>query len=457
MYIGTVTNWLPEIARSERPYYRALADAMARDIAAGRLRPGARLPPQRDLAHTLGVTVPTITRAYALAARRGLVDGTVGRGTFVRAPLSADPIDAAVDLSINAVPPHAHLGDLAARLELPVDAGLRASLLGYPPRAGLDAHRDAGARWIARRGVRVSPDRVLVTAGAQHALVVALASVTTPGDTLLVEELTYGGLIEAARLLGLTLHAVAMDPHGIQPNALERAARETAARVVVLQPVIHNPTGMTMTPERRHAVAAVVQSAALHVIEDDIYGFLAPETPPLVTELEQPWTYLTSLSKSVVAGVRVGYVAVSAHGTPPAERALHATTIAASPVTAELATGFILDGTADRIVEWKRQELSARQGLARAILPGLHAETHPASPHVWWPLPRHWKAGDFVNAARTRGILLGAPESFLGRPGATPRAVRLCLGSPATRERLTEALQTLRELAESVPSRAPLV
>jgi DNA-binding transcriptional MocR family regulator len=452
-----VTTWLPEISRVERPYYRALADAMARDIAAGRLPPGARLPPQRDLAHALGVTVPTVTRAYALAARRGLVDGTVGRGTFVRPPLSAEALDAPIDLSVNAVPPHAHLGELASRLELPVDAGVRATLLAYPPRAGLERHREAGAAWMGRRGVRVPPDRVLVTGGAQHALVVALAGVTTPGDTLLVEELTYGGLIEAARLLGLRLHAVAMDPHGIQPPALERAARETGARVVVLQPVIHNPTGVTMTAERRRAVASVVAREGLHVIEDDIYGFLAPETPPLVTELAQPWTYLTSLSKSVVAGIRVGYLAVPVSGVSLAERAVWATTVAASPITAELAAGLILDGTADGIVTWKRGELGARQGLARQTLPGLHAGTHPASPHVWWPLPRHWKAGDFIGAARTRGILLGAPEGFLGRPGATPRAVRLCLGPPATRERLTGALEALRDLAESVPSRAPLV
>jgi DNA-binding transcriptional MocR family regulator len=221
--------------------------------------------------------------------------------------------------------------------------------------------------------------------------------------------------------------------------------------------VIHNPTGMTMTAERRRAVAGVAAREGLHVIEDDIYGFLAPETPPLVSELEQPWTYLTSLSKSVVAGIRVGFVAVSGAGVPLAERAVWATTVAASPVTAELATGLILDGTADRIALWKREELVARQALAREVLPGIHGGTHPASPHVWWPLPRHWKAGDFVGSARTKGILLGAPEGFLGRPGATPRAVRLCLGTPATRERLADALRTLRALAESVPSRAPLV
>jgi DNA-binding transcriptional MocR family regulator len=449
--------WLPQIPPDARPFYRTLADIMAKDIAAGRLVAGQRLPPQRDLAEALGVTVPTITRAYALAARRGLIDGTVGRGTFVRPPLSADVADAPIDLSVNAVPAHAHLGELAARLELPADAGRRAMLLAYPPRAGLDTHRAAGAAWLARRGVHVPADQVLVTSGAQHALVVALASVTRPGDTILVEELTYGGLIEAARLLGLSLHAVGMDTEGAQANAIERAFAETGARVAVLQPVIHNPTGVTMSAARRSAVAEVAARHGLHVIEDDIYGFLAPETAPLVTVLDSPWTYLTSLSKSVVAGVRVGYIAVPAGQTTTAERSIWATEIASSPITAELATALIDDGIADAVVAWKREELAARQALAREMLPGLHREAHAASPHVWWPLPRHWRAGDFVNAARARGILLGAPEGFLGRPGATPRAVRLCLGPPATRERLAGALASLRELAASVPARAPLV
>ena len=76
---------------------------------------------------------------------------------------------------------------------------------------------------------------------------------------------------------------------------------------------------------------------------------------------------------------------------------------------------------------------------------------------MWWPLPRPWRAADFVGAARGRGIVLGPTDGFLGQPGATPRAVRLCLGPPATRDRLRQALKTLRDLAASTPSGASLV
>jgi DNA-binding transcriptional MocR family regulator len=448
--------WAPALDPGQRPIYRALADALGRDVVAGRLAPGDRLPPQRDLADALGVTVPTITRAYALAARRGWITGEVGRGTFVRPPLGVEAGDV-LDLSINALPPHPFLGDLAARLEFPADAARRAALLGYPPYAGRDEHRAAGAAWLARRGVRLPSSRVLVTGGAQHAIVGALAGVASPGDTLLVEELTYTGLLDAARLLGLSLAAVSMDAEGLRPDALDRAARATGARVVALQPVIHNPTGLTMPPARRRAIAEVVARHGLHVIEDDIYGFLAPDMPPLAAELATPWTYVTSLSKSVVAGVRIGFVGVPDAVAARSLRGLWATSIATSPLSAEIACTLIADGLADRIVAWKRDEMRARQAMARETLPGVHPAVHPASPHLWWPLPRPWRAGDFVAAARERGIVLGGSDGFLGQPGATPRAVRVCLAPPPTRARLEQALTTLRDLAAAGPARMPRI
>ena len=76
--------WSPEIRKRRGPLYVALADALAEDLAAGRIRPGARLPTHRELADRLGVTIGTVTRGYAEAARRGLLSGEVGRGTFVR-------------------------------------------------------------------------------------------------------------------------------------------------------------------------------------------------------------------------------------------------------------------------------------------------------------------------------------------------------------------------------------
>ena len=453
-----MTKWRPQWDRADRPIYEALANALARDVESGRLSVGDRLPPQRELAEALGVTVPTVTRAYSLAARRGLVGGEVGRGTFVRPAIASDTDSGLVDLSINALPPHAHLGEIAARLDLPKDAAARrAVLLNYPPREGRDSHRAAGADWIARRGVHVAPSQVVVTSGAQHALIAALSGQLGPGDTLLVEELTYAGLLEAVRLLGIVPVAVSMDADGLRPDALDRVAQKTGARTLALQPVLHNPTGVSMPPARRRAIADVVKPARpardrrRHLRHAGARSASAGHRAVFALDLRhQP---LQERRRRRACGLS----RLRGRGVTRAARAIWATTVATSPLTTEIACGLIADGTADRIVAWKRQEMRARQQLAREMLPGLPATIHPASPHVWWPLPRPWRVGDFVGAARGRGIVLGPTEGFLGQPGATPRAVRLCLGPPATRARLQQALETLRDIAASPPESAALV
>ena len=444
-----MTIWRPDLSSLKGPDYQRLADAIRRDIDTGRLQPGDRLPPQRDLADALAMTLGTVTRAYQTAARRGLVAGEVGRGTYVLVPPGTED-DGVLDLSLNAIPPHAYLSELAARLDPPIGAR-RTALLEYPPRGGHDEHREAGAEWIARRSVHVSSSQVLVTVGAQHGLLIALNAVCSAGDPILVEELTYGGVISASRMLGLRPVPVAIDAQGLRPDALDAACRASGARAVVMQPSLHNPTGVTMTPGRRREVIQSINRNGLAVIEDDTYGFLVADSRPIVADVSVPWAYVTGLSKGLSGGYRTGFLAAHPQLVDRAASALWASTLSASPISAALAVSLILDGTADRIVEWKRTEARARAALAREILPQIPQATAATSPHVWLPLSLPWRASSFATAARARGILLGAAETFLAQPGASPRAIRICLMPPRTRERLRDALTTLADLAAQAP------
>src|ERR1041384_344739 len=117
-----MTIWNPELSRNEGPRYTAIVEAIAEDIEHGRLKPGDQMPTHRELATQLGVTTGTITRAYAEAARRGLLVGETGRGTFVKGDLldfdlSAAEDEALIDLSSNNPPPSAGglLGPALAR------------------------------------------------------------------------------------------------------------------------------------------------------------------------------------------------------------------------------------------------------------------------------------------------------------------------------------------------------
>jgi DNA-binding transcriptional MocR family regulator len=449
---------MPELASTDRPVYAAIADALAADIEAGRLKAGDRLPPQRDLADRLGVTVMTVTRAYREAARRGLIEGQIGRGTYVRAGEADDPASGEpIDLTVNAVPPHAHLTALAARLTPSGTLVERARTLDYQPPGGMAPHRAAGRRLFEQRGWSPGDHEILVTAGAQHGLAVALMTLMRPGTALAAEEVTYAGLKALAATLRISLHPVAMDEEGLRADALETVCRHSAARVLYVMPSLQNPTGITMSDDRQRAIAAVVRQQDVTIIEDDAYGFVAPDRPLLAALVPERTVVLTSLSKSVAGGLRVGFVAAPPQWREALASSIWSTVVMASPVTADIGAALVNDGTAAAIMAWKRDELRARQDLARERLGRVPAPTHPVSPHVWLPLERPWKAEIFAARARARGVVVSPSSAFSIREGASPRAVRIALGVPRTRERLASALTQLARLHEEGPGSLAVV
>ena len=450
--------WMPERIRQGGPLYLAIVEVLAQDIEAGRLTAGDRLPPQRALADHLGVTLTTVTRAYAEAARRGLLEGEVGRGTFVRSAVNGpDAATLPIDLSLNALMPYVHAAELAGRLSPTGPLSARIQSLDYHPPLGLDEHRAAGRAWLAWRGWDTGDHAVAVTAGAQHGLLVVLMAQMPPGGELLVEEVTYSGLKQLAAHLRLTLHGVGMDAHGLRPADLDTACRQTSARVLYTMPALQNPTGLSMPLGRQEDIAAVARRHNLTIVEDDTYGFLVPDIPLLAALVPERTVVVTSLSKSVAGGLRIGYVAAPARMRETLASSIWNTVVMASPVTAALATSLVGDGTAARVVAWKREEMRARQALARRVLPRLSADTHLASPHVWLPLERPWRSETFAAQARTRGVLVTPSSAFAAREGASPRAVRVALGPPRSRERLETGLRRLVELQQDVPRTAAVL
>ena len=175
-----MTIWSPRLPDSDQPIYRRIADALERDVRAGMLVGGSQLPTHRDLARSLDITPVTVTRAYAEAARRGLVESSTGRGTYVRVTRRESSMPTDIDLATNTVIvplpyPSSHVLNRAA------DSLISSS---YATGPGSERQRAAGAAWIGRK---TDPSRVLVTAGTQHALLLAFAATAKSGDTILCE------------------------------------------------------------------------------------------------------------------------------------------------------------------------------------------------------------------------------------------------------------------------------
>jgi DNA-binding transcriptional MocR family regulator len=457
-----MTTWAPELP-TDRPLYQALAEAVARDINAGVLAPAERLPTQRALSQRLGIALTTVTRGYAEAERRGLISSHVGRGTFVCPPDGAPSGEGGhpgsgeegghlADLRGNSLLPWPLLPELREGLARIAARAAVEEVLGYTPHGGLPRHRVAGARLAAAAGLSVPPERVLVTAGVQHAMTVVFSTLLAPGDTLLVEELTYAGIKSLAHLLRLRLRPVPMDREGLLPDALAAACAESGARALYCMPVNQNPTTAVMSPARCQAVAEVAVRAGIAVIEDDSYGFLLPRAPRLAILLSgvADAYWLTGTSKGLLPALRIGFLSAPAAMTARLEGAISATAYFASPLLAEVVARWVEDGTAERVHLWKREEVGARQEIAARALSGLAYRAHAASPHGWLELAEPWATADAVAGAAARGVQL-TPAAAFAVARDTPHAVRLCLGPVRSRATLAAALATLAGMLHEAP------
>ena len=455
-----MTIKLPPRGQRSGPIYQAIADAIGREIEAGRFKPGGRLPTQRVLARQLGVTLTTVTRAYVEAQRRGLLSGEVGRGTFVR-PSAMDieaPEQGVLDLAVNALMPFPYMEELADRLAAAVPRSAGARIFGYQHHAGARHNRAAGSAWIGWTGLDAPTDRIVVTGGGQHAILLSLMALAKPGDEILVEEFTYPGMTDLAGHLHLRLRTVALDREGIVPASLDDACRTGRPTALYCISSFQNPTAAFMSDERRREIARIAIEHRLTVIEDDVFGFLAPEVKPLSSYLpEDQFFYITSTAKSVAPGMRIGYLLAPASAIERLSISVLRTMVNAAPAMAELATSLITDGVAGRIAEWKRKEIAERQSIATRVLAGLNVQTQPQSPHLWVRLPEQWRTDAFVARARHRGILLNSAESFAVGHETEVRAVRITLGPPATRSALEEGLSEIVKMLARVPEAYELV
>jgi len=455
-----MTMWSPEIEEKIGPRYLAIADAIERDVSSGTLPEGARLPTHRELAERLGVTVGTVTRGYAEAERRGLTVGEVGRGTFVRSRLAPDDFgwrEAAqaaapglIDMSLACpwVPPDGSDGRELARTLAELASGpVPDDLLRYDPATASPRQRAAAAEWLGGLGLEVSPDRVVVTSGAQHALTVILASFLENGDLLATAELTYPGLKAVARMLGVRLRGIEMDGEGIVPAALDEACEGARVTALYCVPTLQNPTGATMSEERRRAIAEVAERRGLVVIEDQIHvSFHDPALLPIAAFAPERTLHLTTLSKWVAFGLRVGFVVAPERWVERLRSGVRSSLWQPPPLMVEVATRWIGDGTAERMGRRKLVELEARHRLVREVFgDDFEVETSRHALHVWVHLPEPQRSSECVVEARRRGVLVAGAEAFVvGRE--VPPAVRVSIAQVPEREDVRRGLEILREV-----------
>lgn len=448
-------TWVRPFREGAGPLYQQIAQQVREAVDDGVLRPGDRLPPQRDLAQQVGVDLTTVTRAFAELRQAGLLDAQGAGGTFIA--LSAGNRSTSVDLSMN-IPPLLGSAPFAQGME----AGFQhvgqqlgqGELMSYHVGAGTREDRAAAVQWLSPMLGTVGADQVVICPGAQTALCALILARTQPGELIAAEQLTYPGLLAAARVLQRGVVPVAMDAEGMLPDALEEACQLRRPRLLYLVPTIQNPTTATMSAQRRQALLAVAKRHDLTVIEDDPYWLLAGDAaPPLAAHRGAgcPVYYISTLSKCLAPGLRTAYLVVPP-GEPmePVLDALRAIALMPTQSMVAVASQWIRSGQAEDMVRRFQQELRERQAIAAQYLPS-RARAHPAGLHVWLPLPPQLDQYRLIQAAQEQGLGIASSDAFSVEEPPPGNAIRLSLGGAVDQGALAGALAKLNEILSEAP------
>ncbi len=468
----TDTTWCPDLGQFAGPKYLALAHALRDAVREGRLNEGVKLPPVRELAWRIGVTPGTVARAYTIGTDEGLLEAAVGRGTFVAAraprlgpsqPLHVERPEpdaqggGPVDLRSPQLP---DVGQSAALAEamVRVSTQIGSDWLEYPSLRRDKPLREALAAWLQGRVLGAfDADEIVPAHGGQSAMNLVLQCCLR-GDRPIVfaEELAYPGFRHAARLNRAEMVPVAMDEHGMRADALDAACRRHGGRILFLTPEAQNPTTVRMPLARREEIGAVARAHDLQIIEDDCYSVPGGAEPSLRALAPERVWHVTSLSKSVSAGLRMGFI-VTPRGMGEAGRltAQHSFFGLARPLT-DIVTDLLVSGRAAELRDRVNAVYARRLTTAVNALGRYDLSWQPGLSFLWLRLPIGWRASTFAREAEGAGVLIRSADEYALQDGHAPNAVRIAVAAGVSEERYAAALATLARLLARPPGDLPV-
>jgi DNA-binding transcriptional MocR family regulator len=456
-------SWRPDKTKLRRPKYKSLADLLEQDIWEGKLRENTRLPPQRELADFLDVNLSTITKAYKICELKGLIYATVGRGTFVSPNLENPPTlmdkmdknDAPL-IEMGLVLPFYEHNELIRDLALEVlNRPFSERFFEYGKRTA--AHQRAACQWLNRFNVETREENVMIAAGSQNALSVALVSLFRSGEGIVTDPYTYPNFIGLANMLDIRLFAAKNDDCGMMPEELDKLCRVHRPKGIYLMPSRNNPTNVGMDDDRRKEIARVIEKHELLLIEDDIYAFLCPRCPaPLASSIPERTIYVSGVSKPICAGVRVAFVSFPGWCRSVLEQGLYNHLVNVPLLNVEIVAEAIRRGVDVALIQKKREAAVQRNRVFFEHFPllgrDLNRERNEMSYFQWLPLPAGCSGKSFELQAKKRGLKLYGSERFAVGNTNGESAVRVAVCAPQNETELKRGLFIIKELFEEYES-----
>ncbi|MCX7771850.1 MAG: PLP-dependent aminotransferase family protein [Clostridia bacterium] len=486
-----------KIDRESRvPIYLQLKNQLRSLIYSGELSAGSQLPPERKLADSLGLNRTTVLTAYRELKADGLVDSHVGKGTVVLPVLSevSDRYDGYEVPSFRQFfsqtaeranePLLRDLLQMANRKDIisfsagissmdndPVEAlmGLEKELLEQPehfalkhtPTEGLPSLRQNIAKLMRERGTNVSPDEVLVLSGSQQGIALSAEVFIDPGDVVLVEEPSFFSALQIFNAAGARVVGVPVDENGMKVDVLEQLLKRHRPKLIYTMPTFQNPSGITMSLERRRRLLELAYQEKVLILEDDPYGEIRFEGPRLPSLLELDAygyvIYLSTFSKILFPGIRIGWMVAHKQVIHQFTMQKQLCDLHANSISQWIVDRFLESGSYAEHVEKLRKEYKEKrdimvEALMNSSIKGLEWTKPLGGFYVWCRLPEGTPHMALLVNAADRGVSYIPGTAFFtgGRGGGY---MRLNYTYPDKKD-ITTGIQRLKAAIEAV-SRQP--
>ena len=450
-------SWKPVIDRnSDTPLYIALADTLKTDILEGRLAPGTKLPPQRELADYLDIHLSTITRAFKLCEQRGLICSVVGRGTFISSDAATQgmlTIREATDkiIEMGAILPNPDIEQTVTDYlrEIITEPDFY-KLMQYAPVNYDKLQIKAAIRWFNYYGLKSAKENILFSSGSQCAIFAILAALFHPGDKIATTSVTYPGLKVAANSLGIQVIPLPVYDGRITAESLDYVVKNHDVKGFYMIPDFNNPSGELMNMDTRCEVADYINKKGLPLIEDSIYSlFISKPLPPISSFAPDYGIMIGSTSKILSPGLRLAVIHVPERFFTAVSNTLYSIVITPPALMMQLFTRIVNLGKFDKIRELRIKEVMERNKIFDKICSGLRTSGDRNCPLRWAYIPDEMRGcpspTDVEKELLEKGIQVYSAERFVVGNSDIPRAIRISLISEHNLEAYKSGLKIIHE------------
>ena len=446
-------SWKPKLLDRTPPIYLRLANQLEHDIKIGKLKPGDKLPPQRELADFLDLNLSTITRTYKICLEKGLICAKVGQGTFISSDVNSSDIllyskEQSSLIEMGTVhPPYNANNTIISFIKNILTQPDISRFLEYRPPAGTMFQRTSITNWLHKLNIFTSSNQILFATGGQNALCAILLGLFSKGDRIGTDPLSFTGLKSIAKMLGIQLMPLPTKGYKLDFSNLENFCQTEKIKGLYFIPEQHNPTTISLSDDDRQSIAKLAKKLDLIILEDGINKiFRNYQQQPIYFYAPQNTIYILSTSKFLSAGLRVAYIISSEKYKPSIESALYNMNLMVSPFTLEIVSKILNDSLINSIIKQKKSELIQRNYMVNKILTDCTIYGENTCSFRWLLLPDKFNGTNFEQLAKANGVQVFGAERFIIGNAIPPNAVRLCISAPKTAEELSIGLQKIKNL-----------